>query len=408
MDMNENTAAFVAAHRHDNVRELALRYGNAQGRQTATDDVDLPFALDQIAGWQKARKKLPTWAATNGIIYPPHLNMEQCSSEATARYKEGLGERLGDGLLVDLTGGFGVDFAFMAPHFRHAIYVERDEKLCAMAQHNFEVLGLNNVEVVNKDAETFLNEWRNHKSQFTNLNAQFTIYLDPARRDANGHKVSGIEDCTPDVLAMKDELLTKADHVMIKLSPMLDWHAAAKAFDGSCREVHIVSVGNECKELLLVLGRGDAPLRLVCANDEQRFRCLPDAHARLRLADSLQARFLYVPNASVMKAGVYAQLTVAYPVAMVDTNSHLFVGNEDVEDFPGRKFALLATTTMNKRELKQKLAGVGKANVAVRNFPMSAVELKKRLGVEDGGDVYIYGTTMRGRHVLLIAAQCNK
>lgn len=403
--MNENTAAFVAVHRHDDVRELALRYGNAQGRQTTTDDVDLPFALDQIAGWQtaqKKKKKLPTWAATDGIIYPPHLNMEQCSSEATARYKERLGERLGDGLLVDLTGGFGVDFAFMASHFRHAIYVERDERLCAMAQHNFEVLGLNNVEVVCADATTFLHERLSPLPVGGRL-----IYLDPARRDANGHKVSGIEDCTPDVHAMKDELLGRADHVMIKLSPMLDWHAAAKAFDGSCREVHIVSVGNECKELLLVLGRGAAPLRLVCANDEQRFQCLPDAHARLRLADSLQARFLYVPNASVMKAGAYAQLTVAYPVAMVDTNSHLFMGDEDVEDFPGRKLALLATTTMNKRELRQKLAGVGKANVAVRNFPMSAVELKKRLGVEDGGDVYIFGTTMRGRHVLLIAEARN-
>lgn len=434
------TAAFVAAHRHDDVRELALRYGHRQEGPSAGDGVDLPFALDQIAGWQAARRKLPTWAATGGIVYPPHLNMEQCSSEATARYKaenlspspypagrgeaspqcsdgcadrdenaEGMPSPLpaGEGLLVDLTGGFGVDFAFMAPRFGHAVYVERDERLCAMAQHNFRALGLRNVEVVNGDAEAFLANWLNLNPQISNLKSRTVIYVDPARRDINGRKVFGIEDCTPNVLALKDVLLARADRVMIKLSPMLDWHAAVRAFGGSCREVHVVSVAGECKELLLVLERGAAQaVRLVCANDGQVFQCSAPGQAALRLAESLEARFLFVPNASIMKAGCFGEVAEAFGVSMLGANSHLFVGNEIIGGFPGRSYKILATTTMNKRELRQKLAGVCRADISVRNFPLSADALRKRLRLGEGGDIHLFATTFQGRHVIIIAVLC--
>lgn len=397
MVINETTAAFIAAHRHDDVRNLALRY-------SGVTDVDLPFALDQIAGWQTACKKLPTWAAVDGIIYPPHLNMEQCSSEDTARYKASLCQTAP--LLVDLTGGFGVDFSFMAPRFGHAVYVERNEKLCAIARNNFQRLGLDNVEVVCGDGVEYL---RSMQSQSVGSDAAMLpqIYIDPARRDTNGRKVFGIPDCTPDVLAIKDELLAKAGSVMVKLSPMLDWHAAVKAFDGCCREVHIVSVGNECKELLLMLEDNKAnpsclPV-IICVNDGQSFQALSSSDASVRLADGLEKKFLYVPNASVMKAGVYAQVTAAYPVAMVDKSSHLFLSDEDINVFPGRKFVILATTTMNKRELRKKLGGISQANVSTRNFPLSAVELKKRLKLKDGGNIHLFATTFRGKHVINIA-----
>lgn len=397
MVINETTAAFIAAHRHDDVRKLALRYSGAA-------DVDLPFALDQIAGWQTACKKLPTWAAVDGIIYPPHLNMEQCSSEETAKYKASLCPTAP--LLVDLTGGFGVDFSFMAHRFERAVYVERSEMLCAIARNNFQRLGLDNVEVVCGDGVEYL---RSMQSQSASLNMATLplIYIDPARRDTNGRKVFGISDCSPDVLAIKDELLAKAGSVMVKLSPMLDWHAAVKAFSGCCREVHIVSVGNECKELLLMLESNDThPSRqpvIICVNDGLRFQALPSSDAFVRLADGLEKKFLYVPNASVMKAGVYAQLTAAYPVAMVDKSSHLFLSDEDISAFPGRKFVILATTTMNKRELREKLAGISHANVSTRNFPLSAVELKKRLRLKDGGNIHLFATTFRGKHVIIIA-----
>lgn len=255
---------------------------------------------------------------------------------------------------------------------------------------------------------------------------QYVFFLDPARRDVHGRKVYGMEDCTPDVLRIKDELLAKADIVMIKLSPMLDWHEAVRKLGDCCREVHIVSTGNECKELLVVLKTGDGRmqtgdrrqetedrrrktgggLRLVCANDGQRFTITiptddPMA-ATPRLADSAEARYLYVPNASIMKAGVFTQLTEVFPVAMADSNSHFFLGDKPVSGFPGRAFQVTGITTMNRRELRDKLRGVDKANIATRNFPLSAVELRRRLKLSDGGDTYLFATTVRGQHLIYI------
>lgn len=269
--MNEATREFILRHREDDVRRLALK---GAGRA----DVDMPLALQQIAGWQTARKKLPTWAAVDGILYPPHLNMEQCSSEQTARYKariaarppknppeEGLAE--GEWGLVDLTGGFGVDFYFMAHGAnRPSLYVEKNPELCEIARHNFQVLGLECSVVCGTAADVL-----------QRIGHAACIYLDPARRDEHGGRTYALEDCTPNVLELLPLLCQKADRIIIKLSPMLDWHcldlnvnvndnvnlnanlnANANLGDIS-REVHIVSVGNECKELLLVLGVVEPP-----------------------------------------------------------------------------------------------------------------------------------------------------
>lgn len=258
---DESTCAFVRQHRTDDVRQLALQ-------STGKAVVNLPFVLDQIAGWQMARTKLPAYAAHEGIVYPPHLNMEQCSSEATARYKAALVSRLlaadvantmpaddvahtipadkvAETMLVDLTGGFGIDFSFLAPLFGKAVYVERNENLCAIARHNFNCLGLTHFEAINADGVAYLQQ---RVTEPADSSHRLIVFIDPARRDANGHKVFGIEDCTPDVLALKDRLMAVASCVLLKLSPMLDWHAAARAFRPYCREVHIVSVANECKE----------------------------------------------------------------------------------------------------------------------------------------------------------------
>ena len=210
--MNEASIEFVRRHRDDDVRTLAL-----QARRSS--DVDLPWALDQIQGWQTARRKLPSWAAIDGIVYPPHLSMEQCSSEQTAIYKCDIVNRLPQSCrktLIDLTGGFGVDFAFMARHFDQAIYVERLENLCQTARHNFDLLGLSHARVINAEAERVLNELNNEP-------ASTLLYLDPARRDINSSRTYAIADCTPNVLELKNQLLEVAHYVLIKLSPMLDW-----------------------------------------------------------------------------------------------------------------------------------------------------------------------------------------
>ncbi len=391
--MNQATIDFIREHAEADVRQLAL-----QG--TKNPEVNLTFALEQIAGRQKAKTKLPTWAATDGIIYPPHLSMEQCSSEQTARYKANIAGK--GALMVDLTAGYGVDMAFVSPNYRRAIHVEQQASLCAISSENFKLLGLNHIEVVCADGVDYL-----HQLDHADL-----IFLDPARRDDHGARTYGIADCTPNVLELRDELLQKADRVMLKLSPMLDWRKAVEDL-GHVNEVHIVSVDNECKELLLILSKEKKPLKLFCVNNNQVFegdqgdwlneRSI--AEIRVPVPMSSQA-YLFEPNASIMKAGCFALLEQRFKVAQVDKNSHLFVSDSDISDFPGRRFLIEKTTSMNKRELKAALAGIDKANITVRNFPMSVAELRKRLKLKEGGDLYLFATTIAGhQHQLFL---CRK
>ena len=467
------TAEFIHEYREQDTRQLALQ-------SARFPDVDMPYALDQIKGWQTARRKLPTWAACDGIVYPPHLSMEQCSSEPTAQYKLNLAmewscriesselrvESSEGGVesselrvesseqevnntsseqpatlnsqlstlnpqpatlnsklstqncrrqqfktqnskfktptrMVDLTGGFGVDFSFTSCAFASATYVERNAQLCRMVEHNLPLLGIDNAKVVCADAVDYL----------STLDTQTMIFLDPARRDQHGAKTVMLADCTPDVVQLLPQLLKKSRFTMLKLSPMLDWHKAVEDLQGTVREVHIVSVGGECKELLLVLSEEiESELKVFCADLEAGGASLfvyapsssfPAPNSKLKTQNS---KFLYEPNASIMKAGCFDELAAAYGVSPVSRNSHLFLAEQPVDGFPGRAFSIERVTTLNKRELRQALAGIEKANIATRNFPLSVAELRKRLKLKDGGDVYIFATTTaEGEHVLLIS-----
>ena len=382
--MNQATLDYIREHTEADVRQLAL-----QG--TKNPEVDLTFALDQIAGRQKARTKLPSWAAIYDITYPPHLSMEQCSSEQTARYKALIAGK--GALIVDLTAGFGVDMAFISQGFQHAVHVEQQATLCAISSENYKLLGLNHIEVVCADGIDYLHQ----------LNHADLIFLDPARRDDHGARTYGIADCTPNVLELREELLEKADRVMLKLSPMLDWQKAVEDL-GHVNEVHIVSVDNECKELLLILSKEEKPLKLLCVNNNQVFEASDGVTEGRFFCDisggvtkeSLCYTYLFEPNASIMKAGCFALLEQRFKVSQLDKNSHLFVSDTDICDFPGRRFIIEKTTSMNKRDLKATLAGIDKANITVRNFPMSVAELRKRLKLKDGGDLYLFATTIAG------------
>lgn len=385
------TINFVKEHAADDVQRLALEVRKHP-------EVDAHFALDQIAGRQKSRTKLPSWAEVDDLIFPPSVSMEQCSSEATASYKSSL---VSGEFLVDLTGGFGVDFSFLANRFSSAVYVERQEHLCHIAEHNFKVLGLSHVQVVNDDAEHYL----------ATMPAVDLIYLDPARRDGAGNRVFRLDDCTPNVVQLLDLLLTKGRQVMIKLSPMLDVSQALRQLRG-VSEVHIVSVAGECKELLLLLSaKHEGDLKIVCVNDGQTFtyRLGEPVVMPMQWSGELPAEgdlYLYEPNASMMKAGCFGQLAHRYGLQAVAQQSHLFVAERPISDFQGRKFVVNDITTLNSKELKQKLAGITQANVAVRNFPLKAAELAKRLRLKDGGSVYIFGTRLtNGKNVLLL---CEK
>lgn len=395
------TAEFIREYRERDIRQLALQ-------ATRFPNVDMPYALDQIQGWQIARRKLPKWAACDGVIFPPHLSMEQCSSEPTAQYKLNLTmewtSRVGHASrMTDLTGGFGVDFSFTSCAFAAATYVERNEQLCHIVEHNLPLLGLNNATVVCADAVEYL----------STVELQTMLFLDPARRDEHGAKTVMLADCTPDVVQLLPKLLEKSRFTMLKLSPMLDWHKAVDDLQGTVREVHIVSVGGECKELLLVLSTVvESELKVYCADlstasgSSSLFvytpgSSAPVANSKLKTQNS---KFVHEPNASIMKAGCFDELAAAYGVSPVSRNSHLFLSDEPVEDFPGRSFVVERVTTMNKGELRKTLAGIEKANIATRNFPLTVAELRKRLKIKDGGDVYIFATTTtEGEHLLLIS-----
>ena len=399
--MNQATQDFIRQHQDEDVRQLAFL-------GSKNPEVDMPFALDQIRGRKMARAKLPRWANIDGIIYPPHISMEQCSSESTALYKAELAARL-LGLpasssseeigFVDLTGGFGVDFSYIASRLgMSSMYVERQAHLCEAAKENFERLGLKNAIVKNEDGIEVLHSLKELK----------LIFIDPARRDDAGNKVVSLKDCTPDVTVWQEEMLLKADYVIIKLSPMLDWHRAISELS-HVREVHIISVNNECKELLLVLSARNMGenLRIYCINDAQSFVCdeLDMESSSVKIAPSTleEMQYLYEPNASLMKAGCFGVLSERYDARMLSKNSHLFVSREPIAAFPGRSFRIIAVSSFNKKELKRHLSGITKANIATRNFPLSVAELRKRLKLKDGGETYIFATTLSDdSHVLVI------
>ena len=516
--MNQATQDFIRQHQDEDVRQLAFL-------GSKYPEVNMPFALDQIRGRKMARTKLPRWASIEGIIYPPHISMEQCSSEQTALYKAELaarllglspsssetgqekenesekasnsqfskicefaGERAVDSEFaknegtckkeqiltesdvnvneikrgpseedfseeiefVDLTGGFGVDFSYIASRLGvKSMYVERQAHLCEAAKENFKRLGLKNVSVKNGDGIEVLHSFHSKKNAASDtlgiteeqsqslLKTNFglkLIFIDPARRDDAGNKVVSLKDCTPDVTVLQEEMLSKADYVIIKLSPMLDWHRAVSELS-HVREVHIVSVNNECKELLLVLSarnmgmnmvsgtdlgeKHDENLRIFCINDSQSFVCdeteMASSAVKIASPDRIvssdrttspaldEMPYLYEPNASLMKAGCFGVLSERYDAKMLSKNSHLFVSEDPVEAFPGRAFRIVAVSSFNKKELKRQLSGITKANIATRNFPLSVAELRKRLKLKDGGETYIFATTLSDEsHVLVI------
>ena len=396
MELTTETIRFIEENARADVRSLALQ-------AKKYPKVDMAMAVVQIAGRQIAEAKVPTWYRTEGLLYPKHLSMEQCSSEATAIYKAGLVE--GE-TFADLTGGFGIDCSFLSRKFKKADYVERQAELCELAKHNFPLLGLN-IDVHNEDGVEYLKR----------MQPVDCLFLDPARRDGHGGKTVAISDCEPDVSALEELLVEKARKVVVKLSPMLDLSLALKDLKHVC-EVHIVSTDNECKELLLILQKETASteVSIHCINSlgalngyriyqEYAFTQEQERTSDCPLTHEVEA-YLYEPNASIMKAGAYRSLTQAYPVKKLHPSSHLYVSPHFIEDFPGRKFQVEAVSGFGKKELKTFLQGMEKANLTIRNFPSSVAELRKRLKLKEGGDDYLFATTLADESKVII--KCKK
>ena len=388
--INPETIDFIRTHRHDDVRTLALK-------ASKQPHVDINEALVQIAGRQIAEKKIPSWAQIDEIEYPKHLSMEQCSSELTARYKASLAK---GNTLTDLTAGFGVDFSFLAQHFKRADYVERQDILCELATHNFNILGMSQAHVHCMDGIDYLKK----------MEPVDCLFLDPARRDANGGKTVAIADCEPNVCALETLLLEKGNMVMIKLSPMLDMYSALNELR-SIHELHIVSVNNECKELVLILrNANNISDNEVVIHCEQIVNNSPSQHFSFTLSEEKTAictmaeqigEYLYEPGASLLKAGPYRLLGMRYQVEKLHPNSHLYTSNHPV-DFPGRRFKVTGYTGFGKKELKAFMKDLEKANLTVRNFPATVAELRKKLKLKEGGDTYLFATTLNNGEKVLI------
>lgn len=392
--MDSTLQNFILQHREDDVRQLALT-------ASRYPDIDMPTALVQISGWQTARQKLPLWAATPGILYPPHLNMEQCSSQLAASYKASLVSP--GATMTDLTAGFGVDATLLSRQFQHLNYVEQDAQLCTLAQNNLPLLGVPHFTIHQADAAETLRQ----------LPHQDLIYIDPARRDQHGSKVVAISDCTPDITTLQDLLLQKADTVLVKLSPMLDLRTLLRTLKGLA-EIHIVSVDGECKELLAKMQSTATEPTLFCVNlktngqapDRLQFTLQSEQTAICHYAE-VPAGYLYEPNASIMKAGCFKTLAQTFSLEKLSPNSHLYTSSTPIDHFPGRIFKIETVSSFNKKELKQTLQHIHKANITVRNFPLTVAELRKRLKLAEGGTDYLFATTLNdGRHVLIHTTTC--
>ena len=383
---------FIAQNKNSDVHALAL------GK--TPNGIDLHFCLQQIAGMQAAQKKLPSWAKTEGIVYPAKVSMEQCSSQQTALYKQQLVERLlpeKRQRMADLTGGFGIDFVFLARLFDEADYVEQEEQLCAIARHNLPLLGLKKARIHHIKSEEFLDE----------MGDFCLIYIDPSRRNADGRKVIALGDCSPNIETLQDKLLDHAPVVMVKLSPMLDIQDTLRRLT-HVSEVHVVSVSGECKEKLLILSRQGNTTKYYCTNITTQVQtfCADGRNTEAVIAPH-PARYLYEPNASIMKAGVQNALCKNYDVGKLHPFSHLFTSAHFIEDFPGRSFLIDDFCSFAKKDLKRMLDGIGQCNLTVRNFPATVAELRKRLKLREGGDIYLFATTLSGgSHALLRCRQC--
>lgn len=347
------------------------------------------FLAQQKEGRKTIVKKLPSWAENMSIIFPKKVSLEQCSSEITAKYKSKL---LYGQSLVDLTGGFGVDCAFLSTNFSKVDYVEQNEELCKIAKHNFKVLGLD-IRVNNAESVVFLE----------NMGKADSIYIDPARRDISGKKTADLSLCSPNLLEIRDILLEKCNTLLIKLSPMFDVSSALEVFP-ECKEIHVISVKNECKELLLLAEKGfcgDTEIHCVDLGElgtRSAFKGELIKEKEESISYSAPKAFLYEPNASIMKAGLYKTMAKRYNLQKLHPSTHLYTSDELIEDFPGRSFKIERVTKVQRKEIQE----IEKANLSIRNFPGNVADLRKKLKLKDGGDTYMFACTIYDNSKVLI------
>ncbi len=382
--------SFILAHENDDIFELALK-------EKRYPDIPIKAVVQQIKARQKAKIKLATWHRTDGIIFPPSLSIEQCSSELTAKYKA---EIVGGGTLIDLTGGAGVDSYCFSKAFKNIHYVEKEANLCELAKHNFEKLGAKNIAVHHQAATGFL--------MGKTLKAD-CVYLDPARRGDYNSKIFKLEDSQPNILEIKERIFEVTAKILLKTAPMLDIQEALIQLKNVAK-VYVVAVKNDCKEVLYLLEKdffGEAEITTVNLKTQikEAFSFYKKDELTTEVTLGTPKSYIYEPNAAILKAGAFRSIAKIFRLEKLHANSHLYTSSDWVEDFPGRVF-ICETTCKYDKKILLKLLPNKKANITVRNFPQTVQQIRKKTGIKPGGDVYLFATTVMDEKPLVLV--CRK
>ena len=401
----EKLLQFVADHQGDDVSRLILD-------RNKYPDIDIDLAVNCIESRRKLKGKVQQWHDNPSLIFPLKLSAEQCSSSATGAYKKKLAEEIagnGKWTIADLTGGLGVYSWFFSQSAEKVIYNEMQEALCKAAEHNFQSLGCQNIIIKNHiaDAATL--------KEIVGDGADI-VYLDPARRGEGGKKVFLIEDCTPDVLTLKDLIFKYSRHILIKLSPMADITMVCSRLGSSCRQVHVVGTAGECKELLVWMDREwNDEYSIVAAElhgelGQADFTFKPSEEKSARMKDmSINGPYLFEPGKALMKAAPYNLISTRWNINKLGHSTHYYTTGcaktAELLKRYGKVFGILEYHPLDKRSIKAVGGRYSKAEVTARNIPMDTDTLRKKLGVTSGDDAHIFGLKSDLQGNLLIAAK---
>lgn len=388
---SEDFITLFEQYKHENPDALALKLSSSK----------ISFKkelIQQIQGWQKSKEKLPLWHYTSGIIFPPKINLEQCSSEKTAKYKS---QFYKGNVGIDLTGGFGIDAYFFSKNFKQFYYIEPNEALLHIAQHNLKLLGINNIIFINKTAEEFLKSFT-EKVDF--------IFIDPSRRDEHNRKLSAFKNTQPNVIELLEILKKSSQSLLIKASPMLDIKQGIAELK-NVKEVKVISLNNECKELLFELqfntNYSETTIKAIDLNQNfiQEFTFNYAQEESINIEIGNIEKYIYEPSSSIIKSGAFKSIAKFYKIKKLHPSTHLYTSDKLIHNFQGRIFITKQICSYKKEEVLAHIVD-GKANVSVRNFKAGTEKIKNKLGIKDGGENYLFACTdLNNKPVIII---CKK
>ena len=383
--LNTEIQEFINLNLDSNINALILK-------GIAFDKVEVKAIAEQIEAKKRSKTKLSTWFNTQNIYYPNKLNIEQTSSEVSAKYKS---ELLEGNSIIDITGGFGVDCFYFSKQFKSVTHCEINTSLSEIVKHNYKQLNIDNVEVVPANGIEYLE----------NTSKTFDwIYIDPSRRHDSKGKVFFLKDCLPNVPEHLDILFEHSKNIMIKTSPLLDISVGINELK-HVKTIHVIAINNEVKELLWVLERAyDKAISIktinLKKNNSESFGFILDEEKKNETPFSKPLTYLYEPNSSILKAGAFNQVSKQLNISKLQKHSHLYTSNNPIE-FPGRAFKIQSVVPYNKRNLKE--LTLSKANITTRNFPETVSQLRKKTKIRDGGDIYLFFTTdLNHQKIILI------